>query len=142
MIAKELFNLANLSFQNGSPWTEKQFEQDLAQEGAHYLIEEGKRGFIAYHSLFDEAEIHQVVVHPDFKGQGLGTKMLTDLVDILEHEGIKQIFLEVRESNQVAIGLYKKVGFIEISRRKKYYQHPVEDALILMKGLGNHDDFQ
>ena len=47
-------------------------------------------------------------------------------------EQIKEIMLEVRESNEAAIFLYEKIGFQSITKRKKYYKHPVEDAIIML----------
>ena len=48
---------------------------------------------------------------------------------------MQSIFLEVRESNAVAIAMYEQFGFIKISTRKKYYDSPVEDGLVMQKQL-------
>ena len=52
-----------------------------------------------------------------------------------KERGYKSIVLNVRESNQAAINLYTRFGFVEVGRRKKYYRLPAEDALTMLKNL-------
>ena len=52
-----------------------------------------------------------------------------------KESGAECIFLEVRESNVPAISLYKKLGFEELGIRKKFYEHPIEDAIIMKVGI-------
>ena len=49
--------------------------------------------------------------------------------------GIRNLYLEVRVSNERAVGLYERRGFLEIGRRRDYYQRPREDARVLLKRL-------
>ncbi|VAW59297.1 Ribosomal-protein-S18p-alanine acetyltransferase, partial [hydrothermal vent metagenome] len=65
-------------------------------------------------------------VAPDVQGQGLGKRMLYKLMQLAEERDASSIFLEVRESNVVALNLYEKEGFNRIGLRKGYY--PVEDG--------------
>jgi ribosomal-protein-alanine N-acetyltransferase len=57
------------------------------------------------------------------------------MIDDCKDRNVQSIFLEVRESNAVAIAMYEQFGFIKISTRKKYYDSPVEDGLVMQKQL-------
>ncbi len=79
----------------------------------------------------DEGQITNVAVHPDHRGQGLGLAIVQALIKHAKAERLASITLEVRVSNTPAISLYKKVGFLEVGRRKGFYTKPTEDALIM-----------
>lgn len=114
-----------------SPWKLEQIEADLGQASSTYFLaldEEGQvLGFVALQETLYEVEILQIAVKHAFQGQGLAQQLLAQLPDQ------KEIFLEVRVSNQVAQGLYKKMHFEEIARRKNYYHDPMEDAVIMKR---------
>jgi ribosomal-protein-alanine N-acetyltransferase len=61
----------------------------------------------------------------------LGRALVEEAVDTLRARGVKQIYLEVRDSNAPARALYAGHGFKEVGRRKAYYRRPVEDAIVL-----------
>uniref|UniRef100_UPI00359F6AE1 GNAT family N-acetyltransferase n=1 Tax=Jeotgalibaca porci TaxID=1868793 RepID=UPI00359F6AE1 len=71
-----------------------------------------------------------------YKRQGIGEKLLQSLVAHGKEKGVENFILEVRISNEPAIALYKKYGFVEIDIRKNYYEQPVEDAYIFQLNLG------
>ncbi|MFZ2877304.1 MAG: GNAT family N-acetyltransferase, partial [Enterococcus aquimarinus] len=75
-LAQALYELAEQSYPNGSPWQVGQFLADLQNEWSQYLIftleDDRLAGFVGFHQLFDEIEIMHVVVTPDKKGQGIG----------------------------------------------------------------------
>lgn len=79
----------------------------------------------------DEGQITNIAVHPDHRQQGLGLSILQALVKHAKAERLATITLEVRVSNAPAIALYRKVGFVEVGRRKGFYTKPTEDALIM-----------
>ena len=79
----------------------------------------------------DEGQITNIAVHPDHRGQGLGLAIVQALIKHAKAERLASITLEVRVSNTPAITLYKKVGFLEVGRRKGFYTKPTEDALIM-----------
>ena len=114
-----------------SPWKLEQIQADLEQASSTYFLsldEEGQvLGFVALQETLYEAEVLQIAVKPAFQGQGLAQQLLAQLPDQ------KEIFLEVRVSNQPAQGLYKKMHFEEIARRKNYYHDPIEDAVIMKR---------
>ena len=114
-----------------SPWKLEQIEADLGQASSTYFLalDEGGQvlGFVALQETLYEVEILQIAVKRAFQGQGLAQQLLAQLPDQ------KEIFLEVRVSNQPAQSLYKKMHFEEIARRKNYYHDPIEDAVIMKR---------
>ena len=74
-----------------------------------------------------------LAVHPEYRKQGIGTELICQLVEKLKKNGSHSLMLEVRASNESAISVYHKLGFVEVGRRKNYYRNPKEDALILRK---------
>ena len=114
-----------------SPWKLEQIEADLGQASSTYFLalDEGGKvlGFVALQETLYEVEILQIAVKRAFQGQGLAQQLLAQLPDQ------KEIFLEVRVSNLPAQGLYKKMHFEEIARRKNYYHDPTEDAVIMKR---------
>ena len=77
----------------------------------------------------DEADITKVAVAKDAQGQGIGSMLMKELISRAPELGVAKIFLEVRESNEAALRLYKKFGFEQIGIRKNYYTSPLEDAI-------------
>jgi len=88
-------------------------------------------GFAAFHRVLDEAELRNMAVDPAHQRQGVGRELLAEGQRQLQELGVKQIFLEVRESNIAAQRLYYSAGFGLRSRRKDYYNDPREDGLVL-----------
>ena len=88
-------------------------------------------GFIVGQLLEDEWEIENIAVTGVARRRGLGSRLVNELLDLVRNRGGKTVFLEVRESNRAARSLYEKWGFLEVGRRKMYYQDPAEDALVL-----------
>jgi ribosomal-protein-alanine N-acetyltransferase len=88
-------------------------------------------GFIVGRQVDDEWEIENIAVTGAARRRGLGSRLVGELLDLVRSRGGKSVFLEVRESNRAARSLYEKWAFIEVGRRKMYYQNPAEDALVL-----------
>jgi ribosomal-protein-alanine N-acetyltransferase len=88
-------------------------------------------GFIVGRRVEDEWEIENIAVTGTARRCGLGSRLVGELLDHVRSRGGKSVFLEVRESNRAARSLYEKWAFIEVGRRKMYYQNPAEDALVL-----------
>ncbi len=74
-----------------------------------------------------------IAVHPDTQGAGLGTLLMRALLDELHQCGVRRCLLEVRQSNQRAIQLYRSHGFLDDGIRKDYYPGDCgrEDALLM-----------
>ena len=83
--------------------------------------------------VLNEGHITNVAVHPEFRHQGIGDQLVSELLSLCEKENIDLVTLEVRKSNQNAIKLYEKHGFVAEGIRKAYYQDNKEDAIIMWK---------
>ncbi len=80
----------------------------------------------------DEGQITNIAVHPDHRRQGLGSAIVRSLLRHAKDARLDSVSLEVRASNTAAINLYKEAGFVEMGRRKGFYQKPTEDALVMV----------
>lgn len=117
-----------------SPWCEEMFLEEIKSGYAYVVVEEPENLIIAYICgllLYNEFNITNIAVHSDFQRMGLAERLVTFIIEKLLKMRCFSFFLEVRESNIAAIGLYKKLGFKIIGKRKKYYNNPIEDALIM-----------
>lgn len=85
--------------------------------------------------LVPESELHSLAVLPGKRRQGLGAALLKSALSVARRRGATEMFLEVRRSNQAAIALYGRAGFVSLSVRRGYYSHPREDALVMQKRL-------
>ncbi len=84
-----------------------------------------------------EAHVFNVCVSGEFRRQGYGEEMMQHLLEIARNKKAETAFLEVRPSNEVAISLYEKLGFVVVGRRKNYYpaDQGREDAVIMKMSL-------
>lgn len=118
-----------------APWNQKLFS-DCIEVGYHCWVMEHEQQVIGYYITSyaaDESHLLNIAIHPDFQGKGLGHRLMDKVLFESRQANTDTLFLEVRESNQTAIGLYQKLGFVEVGRRQGYYQHPVkrEDAIVM-----------
>ena len=133
-VVAQVAQLENLCFSD--PWSEKSVASELSNPLSLWLVAmEGERlaGYVGSQSVEGEADMMNVAVHPDFRRRGVGEALVNALVAALAEKGVHSLTLEVRVSNESAIGLYKKLGFSQAGLRKNYYRHPKEDAYILRK---------
>jgi ribosomal-protein-alanine N-acetyltransferase len=127
---------------HAAPWTPGNFRDALAA-GYATLVGERAGRIVAYGVLMlapGEAQILNLTVAPDARGEGLGRRLLHHFVDHARAFGAEQIFLEVRSSNAAAVGLYQAEGFVPVARRAGYYPGPTadaarEDALVMRRGV-------
>ena len=120
------------------PWSEKSFEDSLSREDTLFLVSEDEAkitGYMGLYLSFDEASVTNVAVSPVFRKKGYGEALVVKAKELAKEAGAECIFLEVRQSNVPALSLYKKLGFEELGIRKKFYEHPVEDAIIMKVGI-------
>ena len=110
-----------------SPWNVEQFLPIIDKT---YLIEDENKtaGFICIEKVLDEVHILHMAVAPAFRGKGIGSALLKFIFSF----DAKKFFLEVRESNLIAIKLYSKFGFKTIDKRRNYYQDNNETAIVMM----------
>ena len=119
-------------------WTREIWVQTLGT-GRELLISEAEydvAGFVLIAVVAGEAEIESIAVSPNFQRQGVGKGLLTAAIDGLRAKGVEKVHLELRESNQRALRLYRRHGFEEVGRRAGYYAEPTEDAILLSLKLG------
>ena len=88
-------------------------------------------GFMIYWTVGPEVHLLNVAVDPPFRGHGAGTAMIEHLVRTAAREKRKEVFLEVRVSNEEAFRIYTKAGFEAIDLCKNYYPDTKEDALLM-----------
>jgi len=118
-------------------WNYNVFKQELINSNSKYLVAKINNdviGFAGIIPILDEADISNIVVHKNFRNKKIGTLLLEKLLDLAISLNLKNLNLEVRESNLVAITLYKKFGFEECGIRKKYYNN-AENAILMRKKL-------
>jgi len=131
----EISQLEKLCFSD--PWTYKMLADSFMSSNFYNVLceEEGKIvGYAGAVLVFDEADIALVAVDENYRGKGIGKKLLKNLQKTLKKKGIVKVFLEVRVSNSSAIVLYLKSGFVGKSVRSKYYGDG-EDAIVMEKIL-------
>ena len=137
---------AILEIQNACPgiaaWRAREYEQLAADPRGMLLVAvcEDRMlpeivGFSALYRVDGEAELWNIAVAPAHRRRGIARALLHEAFGRLADLGARRVFLEVRESNLVAVELYLSLGFVPLSRRRDYYQHPKEDALVLVRNL-------
>lgn len=129
---EQVYSIESSSFSR--PWSKESFLSSLKSPNNLYLVAEEKGIILGYCGLWGivgEGEITNVAVHRDFRKQGVGEAMLRELLRQAKEKEITAFTLEVRLSNQSAIHLYHKLGFVATAVRKNYYEAPTEDALIM-----------
>ena len=92
-------------------------------------------GYVLALIMADEGEIADVAVAPESRRRGVARALLDQMILDMGAEGVRALYLEVRESNVAARGLYRSMNFEQVGRRREYYQHPSEDALLLRRDL-------
>lgn len=118
------------------PWSEENLRQSLANPDYLFLIAEKEGKVVGYAGLFrvlDEGDITNIVVDERYRRQGLGKRLTEALLMEGGKCGLHAFTLEVRVSNSAAIHIYEQLGFAQEGIRKRFYEKPVEDALIMWK---------
>ncbi len=121
-----------------TPWDENGFFSFMIRQGTAFIcaVEDGHIvGYGGMVTAADEGDITNVSVSQHKRQGGVGTALVSRLLEKGTQMGIKKLFLEVRVSNDAAIHLYEKLGFTAISKRKDYYRAPIEDASVMIKEL-------
>ena len=124
------------------PWSTASIASHIASPAgdARVAYADGEPiGYLFTTVIPPEGEVLRIAILPEFRSCGAGTHLLTEF---LSDTPITDCYLEVRASNLPAICLYKKHGFAEVGRRKKYYREPTEDAIVMKwergENLANH----
>lgn len=120
------------------PWTMSDFEEEIKNPSAVYLVAELDGvvvGFSGLWNILNEGNITNIAIKKEYQSQGIGTKLLEALINHSAKMGMVALTLEVRVSNLSAQHLYKKLGFEQAGIRKDFYQYPKEDAIIMWNNI-------
>ena len=98
----------------------------------------GVAGFVDYWITFDSATICQICVNPVFRNKGLGSQMMSEVIKDCRANKVRNITLEVREHNDLAIKLYEKFGFKKVLIKEKYYTNG-DNAIYMIKEMEGND---
>ena len=125
------------------PWPERSFRFELNDNPASrcWVAETDERvvGMLVAWLFVDEVHIATIATHPDYRRQGIARKLLSYVLQSAMWEGAQSSFLEVRASNIPAQEMYRKFGYEEVGRRKRYYKDNDEDAILMNLDYMNAD---
>ena len=99
------------------------------------VTRDGLVGYIVARRVLDEGEILNLGVALPMRRRGVGRALVRRVLTTFAASGVAAVFLEVRDSNLPAQRLYEAFGFQEVGRRRRYYQRPVEDAVLLRAAI-------
>lgn len=137
----DLARLERLCFSR--PWSRQALKEELTNPAACFLVGEEAGevlGYAGMHCAAGECYVDNVAVFPEARRQGVGRKLMEALLQAAAARGGEFLSLEVRPSNLEALALYRGLGFREVGRRRRFYDDPVEDGLLLTKDLEKEED--
>ena len=119
------------------PWSEKSFIDACETKENVYIVckDNGKvLGYCGMWTVLGEGNITNMAVAKEYRRQGIAKLLMSEMERIsIEENGVDVFFLEVRQSNEKAKKLYEKMGYKPIGTRKRFYEKPVEDAIVMSK---------
>ncbi len=127
----QVLEIENASF--SKPWSYNDFLGSLNKPNIYVVaaIQDEIAGYCGLWGVVGEGQINNVAVAKKYRNQGIAFAMLNRLIDLGREQGLGEYTLEVRKSNESAIRVYQKLGFLSEGLRKNYYEEPAEDALIM-----------
>jgi len=140
MVHDDLADIADIERRSYDfPWSHGVF-RDCLLAGYNCLVlvhDERPVGYGILSVAAGEAHVLNLCVDPAHRACGYGERLLDTMLRIARNAGVREIFLEVRPSNETAVRLYRKKGFHQIASRPSYYQatHGREDAAVLVRKL-------
>ena len=124
-----------------TPWSEAMLTEVLFDSQASFIVAEsedgGVLGYAGLQVVLDEGYIDNIAVEPNARRHGVADELL-DVFCRFGEANLAFLTLEVRESNRAAIGLYEKLGFRPVGRRKNYYTEVHEDAILMTLEWNEH----
>ena len=131
----EIAELERICFPD--PWSRNMLAEELDNALSAFLVALDDAGRVAGYAglqvVLDEGTITNIAVRPEYSRQGVAHKLLDVFLNFALGNRLAFLTLEVRASNYGAIALYGELGFRSVGRRKNYYEHPREDAIIMTK---------
>lgn len=138
----ELAELERICF--SAPWSRNMLAEELENDCSAFLVALGEDGAVIGYAgmqvVLDEGYIANVAVRPEYRKQGVASKLMQVFLDFAAAHRLAFLTLEVRASNTPAIVLYGRKGFRSVGRRKNYYEHPKEDAIIMTREFADGTD--
>ncbi|PKM83447.1 MAG: ribosomal-protein-alanine N-acetyltransferase [Firmicutes bacterium HGW-Firmicutes-14] len=132
-----VLEIENQSFP--TPWSRTAFFHEITgNDFAYYIVAlaDGQvAGYAGMWVILDEGHITTVAVHPAYRRQKVGSRLLSELINESRKRGCIKMTLEVRPSNANARKMYEKAGFVSYGIRPGYYSDTGEDALIMWNDL-------
>ncbi|MCX6825838.1 MAG: ribosomal protein S18-alanine N-acetyltransferase [candidate division Zixibacteria bacterium] len=122
------------------PWPTAAFEEELDRMGRGIIVAETDgvvAGYAGYIVGAGESHLTNMGVAPEYQRKSVAKILLNGILEIADRAECDYIFLDVRPSNTAALNLYGKFGFTQLYRRPGYYRFPDEDAVVMIKTLGN-----
>ena len=126
-----------------SPWTYGMFLNEISNPLSRSLVAKETNsgpkilGYLFYQVVAFEMHILNLAVHPSFRLKGIGTTLLIKGIENEHQKGsARYVFLEVRENNEPAIRLYRKLGFKRLGLRKNYYRKENLNAIVMGRPIG------
>lgn len=119
-----------------APWSPNAIAGELTNPLSLWVVAADNgtvAGYVGSQSVLGESDMMNLAVLPAYRRQGVAYKLVAMLIEKLCEQDVHSLTLEVRASNEAAISLYDKIGFVQVGRRPNYYTNPKEDALILRK---------
>ncbi|MEV5329295.1 ribosomal protein S18-alanine N-acetyltransferase [Nonomuraea fastidiosa] len=122
-------------------WSEGMMRGELADmpRTRHYvvaLVDDEIVGYAGLAAAADQADVQTIAVLEKHRRSGIGSAMLSELLDEARRRGAREIFLEVRADNPAAQSVYRRFGFEEIGTRRRYYDDGT-DAIMMRRRLGD-----
>lgn len=121
-----------------TPWSETSFLTEVRSASSIALLAEIDGtgvGYIIVKTVADECHLYDLAVQGTHRRKGIAKALLESILAIISPGETRFFFLEVRASNLPALALYRSFGFLEYARRRAYYDHPVEDAVLMRLDL-------
>lgn len=118
------------------PWTDAAFASLIGNHDVYFRVAETPEaraltGYVIAWFAGPQGDVANLAVAPWARGRGVGARLLDAALSAAVAAGLREVYLEVRESNAAARALYASRGFVVIGRRRGYYRRPLEDALVL-----------
>lgn len=117
-----------------SPWSAAMFVLEMSRSASTCLVAERQgsvAGYVACSLMADDWHLTNLAVDPALRRAGIGIALMEALLESLPERA--RITLEVRPSNESAIALYRRFGFLVAGRRRHYYADTGEDALVMWR---------
>lgn len=118
------------------PWSRQSFEDELGQPfslNLTALVDGEAAGYLMGSCVADQASVNNLACGESFRRCGVARALMKAFLSQAEQRGASRFSLEVRESNLPAIRLYQEMGFVPVAKRARFYHHPTEDALLMVR---------